>query len=141
MVPPVYCRKSKSSPVRSTGVRCNVLPSRKASLKRVNGTEDWISISPAATGPGRVSQRFTTMTFLTVVPTSMASRVGSALAMMTIVWTPASLIWCNSSCGVYVGLTFTWAAPARSMPNIATGNAGILGSITATRSPRCTPLC
>ncbi len=58
---------------------------------------------------------------------------------MTMVWQPASLSWCSSSRGVYIGFTFTCAAPARTMPSIAIGKAGTLGSITAMRSPLRTP--
>ncbi len=36
---------------------------------------------------------------------------------------------------VYIGFTFTTTRPARRMPNSATGDCSVFGSITATRSP------
>ncbi|MNF64077.1 hypothetical protein D3C84_458000 [compost metagenome] len=143
VVPPVYCRKTRSSPFRSTGASCSVPPSRRASAKRVIGKpcDGRMPISATAADSPRVSPGCTAMIVLTVVRSRTSSSVGKAPANMTMVSTPASLSWCSSSCGVYVGLTLTWTAPARRTPNIATGNAGMLGSMTATRSPRAMPRC
>ncbi|MNC33566.1 hypothetical protein D3C75_819660 [compost metagenome] len=93
VVPPVYCRKSKSLPVSSTGVSCNISPSCRASVKRVigNADDDEMTKSPVPTCPSRVSRGCTTMTFLMVVLTRIASSAGRALAMMTMIWAPASL--------------------------------------------------
>ncbi|OQC07016.1 MAG: hypothetical protein BWX79_01966 [Alphaproteobacteria bacterium ADurb.Bin100] len=137
-MPPVYCRKIRSSPFSATGVRVIDAPSRNASANAMLPT------SRASTGGlGKAapvpSPGATVITVLMPAWAATSASVGVEPLKMTRVSLPESWSWCSSSRGVYSGFTFTCTAPARKMPMQATGKASRLGSITAMRSPFFTP--
>ena len=138
VVPPVYCRNSRSSPVSATGRSGSPPPWASASAKETDSpsrasTGGLGSVAPLA------SPTPTVMTVFRPVLARTSASVGVEPLKTTIVSTPASLSWCSSSRGVYNGFTFTCTAPARMMPSSVTGNASRFGIITATRSPWRTP--
>ncbi|MOA20389.1 hypothetical protein D3C78_1408300 [compost metagenome] len=78
-------------------------------------------------------------TCLTAVAAMQACSVVAKFSMMTMALAPESLSWCSSSGAVYRGFTLTTTKPARSTAATATGYCGILGIISATRSPLTSP--
>ena len=74
-------------------------------------------------------------TCLTSVASSTSASVWAKFSSTMMARAPESLSWCSSSRGVYSGLTFTTAKPARRMAAMATPYCSRLGIMMATRSP------
>ena len=138
VVPPVYCRNSRSPPFVATGAKGSAAPSANA-LARLVAPARRASTGGLGNALPLPSPTPWVMTVFSPVLAMTSATVPDTALKTTMISTPASFSWCCNSCGVYSGLTFTCAAPARTMPRKAIGKAKRFGVITAMRSPFFTP--
>ena len=149
VVPPVYCRKARSSGPSATSSSASARPVASAARKgtapgsRHGGTAFFTCLSTALVSSrcsgGSRSPACVVTTLRKAVAAITCSSVWAKFSSTTMATAPESFSWCCSSRGVYIGFTFTTTRPARRVPNSATGYCSRLGIISATRSPRRRP--
>jgi hypothetical protein len=145
VVPPVYCRKARSSGVTPTGAKGASAPRASASSRemaasiRQGGTIFRTVLTTKFTsqrlGIGSRSPICVVITCSTGVSCQTFSSVAAKFSTTTMARAPESRNWCASSFAVYIGFTFTTVMPARRMPKSTTGYCSTFGDMMATRSP------